>query len=42
LIAVESRIDLVAEHPSLQQGCGLPQTAPPALVTVVDTEEEFD
>jgi hypothetical protein len=42
LIAVESRIDAIDERPTLQQYCELPQTAPPALVTVVDTEEEFD
>jgi hypothetical protein len=42
LIAVESRIDPVDERPSLHQYCDLPQTAPPALCTVVDTEEEFD
>jgi phytoene dehydrogenase-like protein len=26
----------------LHQGCGLPKTAPPALVRVVDMEEEFE
>jgi hypothetical protein len=42
LIAVRSRVDLVDERPSLNQDCELPETAPPALCTVVDTEEEFD
>ena len=41
-MAVESHIDLVDERPSSHQHCELPKTAPPALCTVVDTEEEFD
>jgi hypothetical protein len=42
LIAVESRVDLVDRHPSLHQHCDLPRDGPPALVAVVDTEEQFD
>src|SRR5262245_6053186 len=42
LIAVESRIALIDERPSLHRYCELPRTAPPALVAAVDTEEEFD
>ena len=39
---MDSRIDLVEEHPSTHQFCDLPRRGPPALVAVVDTEEEFD
>jgi hypothetical protein len=42
LIAIKTRVDLVDEHPSLHQYCDLPESGPPALVAVVDTEEEFD
>jgi hypothetical protein len=42
LIAVESRAEAVDERPSLHRHCDLPQSGPPALVAVVDTEEEFD
>jgi hypothetical protein len=42
LIAIRTRVDLVDERPSRHQHCDLPQDEPPALVAVVDTEEEFD
>jgi hypothetical protein len=42
LIAVEPRLDQIDECRLLHLYCELPQTAPPALVAVVDTEEEFD
>ena len=42
MIAIKTRVDLVDERPALHQHCELPRSAPPALVTVVDTEEEFD
>jgi hypothetical protein len=42
LIAAERRVDLVDEHPPVHQDCDLPREGPPALVAVVDTEEEFD
>jgi hypothetical protein len=42
LIAVRAPIDLVEECPPLHQSCDLPGSAPPVLVAVVDTEEEFD
>lgn len=42
MIAIETRADLVEQRPPLHQPCDLPESAPPALVAVVDTEEEFD
>jgi hypothetical protein len=42
LIAVKTRVDLVDDRPFLHQHCDLPRSGPPALVAVVDTEEEFD
>jgi hypothetical protein len=42
LIAVEARIDQIHQRRLLHEHCELPQAAPPALVAVVDTEEEFD
>jgi hypothetical protein len=42
LIAIKTRVDLVDEHPPVPDHCDLPRSGPPALVAVVDTEEEFD
>jgi hypothetical protein len=42
LIALRSAVDLDDEPPPLHQPCDLPESASPALVVVVDTEEEFD
>jgi hypothetical protein len=42
LIAIKTRVDLVDEHPPVPDRCDLPRSGPPALVAVVDTEEEFD
>jgi hypothetical protein len=42
LIAIKTRSDLVDELASLPQYCDLRESDPPALVAVVDTEEEFD
>jgi hypothetical protein len=42
LIALEAPVDLVRECPSPHQFCDLPRSGRPALVAVVDTEEEFD
>jgi hypothetical protein len=42
LIAIETRVDPLDERPSLHQSCDLPRSGPPALLTAVDTEEEFD
>jgi hypothetical protein len=42
LIALKPRVDLVDDRPPLHQYCELPESERPALVAVVDTEEEFD
>jgi hypothetical protein len=42
LIALSAPVDLGAAHPPLHRPCELPESGPPALVVVVDTEEEFD
>jgi hypothetical protein len=42
LIALRAPVDLDDEHPPRHQPCDLPEAAPPVLVAVVDTEEEFD
>jgi hypothetical protein len=42
LIALRAPVDLDDEHPPLHQPCDLPESGSPALVVVVDTEEEFD
>jgi hypothetical protein len=42
LIATKTRGDLVDGRPQLHRFCDLPESGPPALVVVVDTEEEFD
>jgi hypothetical protein len=42
LIAIEARVDLTDACPPLHQPCDLPSSAPPVLVVVVDTGEEFD
>ena len=42
MIALKSPVDLDDEHPPQHQPCDLPEAAPPVLVAVVDTEEEFD
>jgi hypothetical protein len=42
LIAIKTLGDLVDDRPPLRRYCDLPQSGPPALVAVVDTEEEFD
>jgi hypothetical protein len=42
LIAIKTRGDAVGERASLRRYCDLSESGPPALVAVVDTEEEFD
>jgi hypothetical protein len=43
LIAVRAPVDLVEEcAPPLHRCCDFPEGAPPVLLTVIDTEEEFD
>lgn len=42
MIALSAPVDAGAERPPLHQQCDLPESGPPALVVVVDTEEEFD
>jgi hypothetical protein len=42
LIALRAPVDPDDEHPPLHQSCDLPESGSPALVVVVDTEEEFD
>ena len=42
LIAIRAPVDLVEQCPALHHSCDLPENASPVLVTVVDTEEEFD
>jgi hypothetical protein len=42
LIAIKARVDLVDAHPPVPDYRDLPRSEPPALVAVVDTEEEFD
>jgi hypothetical protein len=42
LIAIKTYGGLLDERASLHQFCDLPESGPPALVVVVDTEEEFD
>jgi hypothetical protein len=42
LIALKSPVDPDDEHPPQHQPCDLPEAAPPVLVAVVDTEEEFN
>jgi hypothetical protein len=42
LIAVRAPGDLAEPWASLRRSCDLPDDAPPVLVAVVDTEEEFD
>jgi hypothetical protein len=42
LIALSAPVDLDDEHPPLHRPCDLPESGSPALVVVVDTEEEFD
>jgi hypothetical protein len=42
LIALRAAVDPDDEHPPLHQACDLPESTSPALVVVVDTEEEFD
>jgi hypothetical protein len=42
LIAIKTRRDLVDGRPQPHRYCDLPASGPPALVAVVDTEEEFD
>jgi hypothetical protein len=42
LIAIKTRGDPVGERALLHRYCDLRESGPPALVAVVDTEEEFD
>jgi hypothetical protein len=42
LIAIKTRGDLVDGRPQPHRYCDLPESGAPALVAVVDTEEEFD
>jgi hypothetical protein len=42
LIAVDSRGDLIDQRPPPHRYCDVPESGAPALVAVVDTEEEFD
>jgi hypothetical protein len=42
LIAVRAPVDLIEEPADLNRACDLPAGAPPVLLAVIDTEEEFD
>ena len=42
LIGVRAPVDLVEKYAPLHRSCDLPEGAPPVLVAVIDTEEEFD
>ncbi|HEX6112991.1 MAG TPA: hypothetical protein VFZ10_11815, partial [Geminicoccaceae bacterium] len=42
MIALRAPVDLDDEHSPLHHPCDLPESGSPALVVVVDTEEEFD
>jgi hypothetical protein len=39
---VRAPVELIDEWPPVHRSCDLPEGAPPVLVVVIDTEEEFD
>ena len=42
MIALKAPVELDVGRPPLHEPCDLPETQPPVLIAVVDTEEEFD